>query len=32
MTVGPDNQLQIKDVMGDFEAVKEAKFQPYKRI
>ena len=32
MTVGPDNQLQIKDVMGDFEAPREAKFIPIKRI
>jgi hypothetical protein len=32
MTVGPDNQLQIKDVMGDFEAPREAKFIPVKRI
>jgi hypothetical protein len=32
MTVGPDNQLQIKDVMGDFEKPRDAKFIPYKRI
>ena len=31
-TVGPDNQLQIKDVMGDFEPHRETKFVPYKRI
>jgi len=32
MTVGSDNELQIKDVMGDFEKVRENKFMPYKRI
>lgn len=32
MTVGPDNQLQIKDVMGEFEKPREGKFIPYKRI
>lgn len=32
MTVGPDNQLTIKDAMGDFEAPREAKFIPIKRI
>lgn len=32
MTVGPDNQLTIKDAMGDFEPQRETKFVPYKRI
>lgn len=34
MTVGPDNQLQIHDVMGDDfgSAEKKEKFMPYKRI
>lgn len=32
MTVGADNELQIKDVMGDFEVKKDAKFVPIKRF
>jgi hypothetical protein len=32
MTVGPDNQLTIKDAMGDMEMPREAKFIPVKRI
>lgn len=32
MSVGAGNELQIKDVMGDFEEKRDAKFIPYKRF
>ncbi len=31
-SIGPGNELLIRDVMGDYEKVKEAKFRPFKRI
>ena len=32
MSVGAGNELQIKDVMGEFEKPRENKFVPYKRV